>query len=406
MKANNILFDWLSFSALYTNDPTTVITDILKLDETLFVEQGYGVNGYKGCLYYDTIRVYYNGREGTQDIFGGGNEFMGVFVSMSGSACRQYELLGGDMLSLIRDVYNRDKMNLTRIDIACDDKQGALDMAVMREYYQAKGIRSSCRKRKFVSEDDGNKETGCTLYIGSSKSDLFFRIYDKAKEQYNPKTHPDEYNAHWLRLEMVLRHDNAKNAVKHIFSNMDDGKEFGECVAEMVNGHLQFIEHDDSNISRCSIAEWWAAFLETINQVKVTIADEVLHVYEKKLQWFFRSIAPSAYTLLKGMGEIPFLQLLAVAKQRQNANQAKMLEVYQNDVVPKSIGVILGREFRRQIEKLHYHPFTMTAWREMQSIGKPKTERTLTSAMLDIPKIPNKDWAAFLDEPRGVQLAI
>ena len=403
MRANNILFDWFAFTALYTNDPNAVITDILHLDKTLFIEQGYGVNGYKDCLYCDNIRVYYNGREGKQNIFGGGNEFMGVFVSMSGSACRQYESLCGDMLALVRDVHSREKMNLTRIDIACDDKQGALDMNIMREYYQAKKIRSTCRKRKYVSEDDGSNETGCTLYIGSSKSDLFFRIYDKAKEQFNPRTHPEEYNSHWIRLEMVLRHDNAKNAVEHILTKMEAGKEFGECVAEMVNGHLQFIEHDDSNISRCSVAEWWPMFLETVNQVKVTAPDDVLHVYEKKLQWFFRSIAPTAYTLLKGMGEIPFLQMLAVSKQKQTVNQEKMLEVYQNDVVPKSIGVILGREFRRQVEKLYYHPFTMAAWNEMQSRGKPKTERVLTSAMLNMPKIPKKDWAVFLDVPLDVQ---
>ncbi|MCL1807597.1 MAG: replication initiation factor domain-containing protein [Oscillospiraceae bacterium] len=350
-----VLFDWLSFSVLSTDDPQKVITDILKLDADIFDELGYGRNGYRNCLHYDHISVYYNGREGTEKN-GGGNEFMGVCVSMSGSGCRTYEQLGGNVLDLAIDVYRTDGVNLTRLDVACDDKDGAFDMDELIRYYNEKRIRSGCRKRQIVQCNDGEYAPARTIYIGSRKSDLCFRFYDKAKEHFDPKDDPDGYNSHWIRVEMQARHEVAENIIQHIYTGLLESRSIGESVAEILGGHIQMIELDDSNISRCSISRWWLDFLETVKGVKVTAKEEKEHIFERKLRWFYNSIVPLASALVSGIGERNMLELMQMGYTRRSKAQDTMLKTYKGfgihdlgEKVSKKIMHRLYEQWKRRI---------------------------------------------------------
>jgi hypothetical protein len=112
---------------------------------------------------------------------------------------------------------------------------------------------------------------------------------------------------------------------------MLSGKPVGESVAEMLGGHVSFIERDDSNISRCSIAEWWRFYLDTVRRTKITGGEKKEHVFERKLEWFARSIGPLASTIIAGIGERAMMELMAMGYDRRSGEQQKMLDVYTFD---------------------------------------------------------------------------
>jgi phage replication initiation protein len=339
---SQVLIDWLTFTVLTTNDPREVITDTLKLDPSVFEASDCGRNGYKAGLQYDNITVLYDG----------GRDLMGVCVTMSGNGCRTYEQLGGDVLDLTFRVYSMERCNLTRLDIACDDKGGALDMPQMERYYKAGQIRSGFRRRQLVQQNNGSYDPACTIYLGSRKSDLMFRIYDKAKEHYDPQNDIDGYNSHWIRVEMQTRHEVTGNAIRHIRDGMVKGRTLGECVAEIIGGHIQFIEPTDRNISRCAVSGWWLDFLDTLNGVKITGKEEEKHVLERKLEWFWRSIVPVASTLTSAITERGMLELLAMGYMRRSKAQRNMLKVFKADANPNVNPINgLGNRVMRQIEK-------------------------------------------------------
>ena len=130
---SQVMVDWLTFS-VKEEEPEKVIREYLGLDPGLFQEMGYGLLGYNRVLRFSDICVCYEGRENSffQD--------MGVCVSMSGNGCRTLETMsrlslpggeqaaGSAFLELFRRLSADESANISRIDIACDDREGILDM--------------------------------------------------------------------------------------------------------------------------------------------------------------------------------------------------------------------------------------------------------------------------------------
>lgn len=113
-------------------------------------------------------------------------------IEFTGEGCRQ--LRRSEQLSnIIRDF--RD--NITRIDIATDIETNTrpTDFALMRD------------SKRFKSFGVEKSESGETYYVGSKTSDRFARVY-----RYEPP-HP---RAHLLRVEVVLRDDNAKMIAREL----------------------------------------------------------------------------------------------------------------------------------------------------------------------------------------------
>ena len=181
------------------------------------------------------------------------------------------------------------------------------------------------------------------------------------KEHHDPQEDPDGYNSHWIRVEAQMRHEVAENAVRHIYNRLLSGRSVGESVAEMLGGHIQMIELDDSNISRCSISPWWTDFLETVKGVKITAKEEKEHVFERSMQWFNRSVAPLAATLIGGIGERALLELVAASFDRRSKAQINMLKVYKASPESKSGLDIFGnrvmqkiyRQWKKRMQKKH-----------------------------------------------------
>lgn len=132
-----VLIDWLTFSIKSAQTPQEVITKYLGLDPTLFQEAPYGLMGYQRVLRFSDIQVLYEPRE---------NEYfrdMGVCVSMSGNGCRAFETMSRLTMKGAKDTQGTastafpvlfqllaatEDANISRIDIACDDREGYLCM--------------------------------------------------------------------------------------------------------------------------------------------------------------------------------------------------------------------------------------------------------------------------------------
>lgn len=311
---SEVLIDWLTFS-VREDDPRGVIRHYLAMDPDLFTDPGYGLLGYDKVLRFGNINVCYAPRE---------NEYfsdMGVCVSMSGSGCRTFENMSGygdgfpELFSLLASDADA---NVSRLDVACDDHDGLLDMDVIVRKIRNNEINTRMRNRSLCMSMSGDKMTGTTVYIGAPSSDFRIRIYDKAAEQ--------EADGHWVRCEMVLRDANALSFV----CNVAEGTSVGVLSAEVFNDKLAFIERDDSNITRCSVCSWWSEFISELEAVRLVARHAVQHAISDVDAWLERQIAPSFALIYTTLGIDRLYELVRKGKQRLSSKQEALIEDYKN----------------------------------------------------------------------------
>ena len=315
-----VLVDWLTFSVKNYTDPAKVIRDYLALDPALFQEAAFGLNGYSRSLTFNNILVLYDPRE--DENF----HDMGVCVSMSGNGCRTFEnysKLGdrnkasSEAFSLLFQLLSQDEnVNISRIDIACDDKSGVLDMDEIINKTRDNEINSRMTKRSVVVSYDGTQRNGSTVYIGSAKSDFRIRIYDKALEQ--------GHDGHWIRFEMVMRGPNATGFVQQAA----DTDNIGTLTAEVINDKFAFIERDDKNISRCTISAWWQEFVDELNAVKIFTREAVQHSVDRIHNWITEQVGPSLAVLLKTLGFAQIMEIAYQSQRRLSDKQRSLIEDY------------------------------------------------------------------------------
>jgi DNA relaxase NicK len=208
---------------------------------------------------------------------------------------------------------------LTRIDLACDDFSGNLDMEKVLQSVKSGDCRS--RIQDWTEDRSGRlgqqEKTALTVYIGSAKSDFRFRFYDKAKEQ-------GDYSGVWNRMEGVFRRKQAKAVLELL---MTSGDEFGDCVAKIINDKIQFIVRDDSNISRCSVARWWQDFMEVLSRLKLRLPEKPSHSVER-LTSFFEGISACFYVLSEAHGDGFWEGLIDRGKGSVRARHRQMISDY------------------------------------------------------------------------------
>lgn len=308
MKAE-VLIDWLTFT-VKGKSVREVIEVFLGFDPSLFVATGFCMNSYQQVYRFSDIFVMDCPHENSYF------QNMGVCVSMSGNGCRTFERFtcysDAPFLSLFKLIRAND-CNVTRLDIACDDLSGALDMDRIIDKVQRNEINSRMTKRDIHQSLDGSSKAGSTVYIGAPSSDFRFRIYDKALEQGT--------EGHWVRVEMVLKQDNAFSFVLHIAS----GACVGKLAAQVLNDKLSFIERDDSNISRCSVSGWWADFVEEVSSLQLSSRATVHHPIEHVDAWVQRQIAPSLAMLLDALGWAHVFEMIMAAESRLTDRQLALI---------------------------------------------------------------------------------
>lgn len=322
----DILLDWVSFTLMPgTEDGLKLYSfaqnrlwEFLRLDAEYsnFLELR-GVNGYYKRFTYNGVTIQFPKIERVNEI--------GVNIVLSGNGCRYIESLIGwqadggftwaMFFSRLLALSSRFKVNICRIDCAVDDKAdtpegGKLNLDEIRRTaalgnYVSKSrtfnsvvTREGFEKTSYVYDDTGKmigyrhmKPVGKTLYFGSRGSNTYIRIYDKAAEQ--------GVDGHWVRFEVELKQRNALYVVRHI---MSDGDNFGRFFASFVFRYLRFVAMDDSNISRCSVLDWWQAFLGDVEKLKIVLGEFEAKTIEKMINVFTRSWATNLFCLIKTVG--------------------------------------------------------------------------------------------------------
>lgn len=192
---------------------------------------------------------------------------MGICLDISGQGCRAYEEYGrGDWLYLFSSLCASDhRINFTRLDLAYDDHIGVLDMARMRYDIEDRNYVTRAKQTDFIWSDDLKEDIhGLTLEIGSRKSPILIRIYDKAAERGF-----EDHSVHWIRVELQLRDDRALVAVAKIIQHEDVGKVF----SGIMHNYFTFrIPSGDTNKSRWPIAPYWEVLIDDMEKISLWIS--------------------------------------------------------------------------------------------------------------------------------------
>lgn len=244
---NRIIFDYLAFSS--TIDSPDSIIKLLGLSDDIVSSMQCikGCYGYCHRLYFDGISIHFNGADN-----------MGICLELSGKGCRNFEQFGnGDYNALFKYICENKEVNITRLDVAYDDFNKLLDIDTIFNDIVAGNYVS--RFLSFPVEfvlSKCDKKVSKTLYFGSRKSNILYRMYDKRAEQ---KAFDLE---HWVRLEMQVRDDNALTFIQTYLSvnNLSD------VYFSVLNNYIRFVKpsSSDSNISRAPLADYWSNFLECL----------------------------------------------------------------------------------------------------------------------------------------------
>ena len=239
----------------------------------------------------------------------------------------------------------------TRLDLAFDDHTGILDINRIRQDVEDRNYTGSPKIASFVWKDHQETDIqGLTVYVGSMKSPIFVRIYNKAAERgFNDR--------HWIRVEICMRKDRAMAAVAEILKLQDVGKTF----CGVLRNYCCFRESAaDTNKSRWPIADYWENLLQGAERIRLWISpgepynfqkteDQLIFQYGQALQAFV-AIHGNIHILLKRSREAhPDLK----KKYQMAIDDAKLQQRMYNEQIKKlrlDLGIVNPEDHWHQLD--------------------------------------------------------
>lgn len=237
-QENIILIDWLTFTTSIWSEHD--LLDMLGLNDINWEDRDCYRYGYRHMRTYGGMSILSDGHQ----------ESMGICIEFSGQGCRSFESFSSlgwiPLFKILLDEYN--EFRITHIDLAYDDHTGILDLDRLLDDTDEHLYRS---RSKWWKVEYGS--TGTTIYHGSPQSKIRCRIYDKAMER------GCDDGTHWVRVELVLRDENATGAIRSILDKGEIGKTFGGILSN----YLVYCEpSNDSNRSRWPVADYWSKLID------------------------------------------------------------------------------------------------------------------------------------------------
>lgn len=209
-------------------------------------EPGKGRNGWLRCDWFNGIRIYSQGRED-------------IGIELSGVGCRCVESLNDlafDWLQLFAWIVEQGtSANVSRLDVACDEKDGILDFDKLVKATKARKYICKARKRHWTDGDER------IIMFGSSSSDTRLRIYDKALER--------GVDGHWIRCEFQLRDDAADSMIQNFLQYGDIGDVYSGVLLNYLRYTVRAPDPESShNYDSIKTVKWWADFVGTGHKIK------------------------------------------------------------------------------------------------------------------------------------------
>lgn len=298
---NCFLIDWLTFVA--HGESVDYIKYLLGLDSSDIpweVTEKFR-NGYPMQCYWNGITISYGADD--QRFYKDPTKVrhdMGICVNLSGTGCRAFESYGhGDWMrvfryllrdtSLIAAEHNQFKRyNITRLDLAYDDHIGILDIYRIEKDVRDRYYVSRSKKSEIIWSDDQDEDIqGLTVQVGSDKSDIKIRMYDKAAER-------GFKDRHWIRCEMQLRDDRAGAAVRELL----DVQHIGKCAGGILRNYLTFrVPTEDTNKSRWPIADYWDKLLLDMEKIRLWVSPGEEYNLSRAEHWLCKQYGPTMVVL-------------------------------------------------------------------------------------------------------------
>jgi len=133
-------------------------------------------------------------------------------------------------------------------------------------------------------------------------------------------------DGHWVRVELVMRAENANAFVEE----MTNAESVGKLAAQVINDKFSFIERDDSNITRCTVCGWWENFVDELEAVRLVARRVIQHGIDHMRSWIESQVGPSLYVLMKTMGIVDIYNIAAESAGRISAQQEALIIDFQN----------------------------------------------------------------------------
>ncbi|MCL2563754.1 MAG: replication initiation factor domain-containing protein [Oscillospiraceae bacterium] len=251
---------------------------------------------YDGMYIYGDFTVLYPSKE---------DENLGILVELKGRGCRQLENLmveqGRTWRSFFFTCFEYAPV-FKRLDLAINDYFGILSIPELiakceDDAYDLKRMRvfhvhkSSTPIHAEVLDE--KPPMACTLYLGSRKSDIYFCIYEKDREQEAKLGIAPEDAVSKNRFEVRLHEDRANLALLEILAR--DNVE--SVVLDIIDAYVQFFHSVKNKKRPC---HRWAQFIGVGRQkIKLTMHPEPYDI-RRSYGWMKKQVM-STLKLMAGL---------------------------------------------------------------------------------------------------------
>lgn len=311
MNKNELLVDWLEFTCLYD------IEELGQAEKEKIESWGFnlekfeplesGLMGYKKRMWGDFTQILYSGNSG-----------MKTHIILSAKGVRAYEV--NNKAENLINMLTHEDISFTRIDLALDIKDNSIEFNQLLTYLNNNHIVTRFKKYKYIVEKEINEEgqqvLGESIYFGSRSSNIFIRIYDKAKQM--------QVEGSWIRIEIVYKDEHANALALYIAQGK---KNLGELFSKTLNNYIRFVEKsNDSNKRRWKTAEFWARILEDSGRLKLSFKGAEVDP-RKTADWFKTKVAPSlAFLNLYWGGDMQIVEnIITGAEEKMPEKYKKIL---------------------------------------------------------------------------------
>ena len=308
-RENRLIFDWVSFSTrIHKPDD---IMDLLGMRDCPWEILTSG-NGYTHRHHFGGVSISFV--DGDMSHVGGF-----YLLDMSGKGCRTFETYGhGDydvLFNLVRKEEGKPKIlqdvRLTRLDVAYDDMTGVLDIDQICDKTRLGEFVSRIQHYESIYGSKGN-----SVNFGSKGSNVFIRIYDKARERGFSD------GRHWIRCELQIRKENACGFVNKLAQI-----ELCELYTGVLKNYLSFREanENDSNKRRWEESPWWTEFLDHARAISIVAKPGVIYNLSACEKYVLTQPVGSIKTLIKIYGVDSFLEMIDSAPAPKNPKYKRLI---------------------------------------------------------------------------------
>ena len=351
------ILDWLEFT-FHSLSFRTIVEEVLELSLEDFIHTGTGSYGYRD--------KYVLAQNHHISILANGTEQQGTHVILSGQGC-QYLLARLSVATLIRNVLRFDGQ-FSRVDLALDDRDSAW-YTVPQLIQHARRSEIICKWREFSIDTGLSSRSSATtkeiLYLGTARSDLSLRIYNKTLEQRKHLLDKDAIAAlrpQWTRWEFVCRRRKAQAVILELLR-----RDFAldAVFADLLTGSMRIARANitDSNRGRWATRKKWLNFVGQAQALRLTVPD-LPNSIKRKTSWLQKQVMPTLAGLMQTKdGFARLLEMLAAAHEIIPVSLWAMVNAYNEQVKDDDSvrNVVTERYVEYVLELLRHCHLEMTA---------------------------------------------